>query len=247
MPAANSSVVLSGPLLFVHDLLRPLPIELHATAQEALLVQPPQQQVRVGNGGHGSAAKTDWTRVRAGRLRSHTQHAAGIEAGNGSASGAGSVNVEHRHAYRNAGHGGFAGERRTRGIRKENVGRCTTHVKSNNAFETGPASHLAGADHTAGGTRQHGPHGLRRSAPGREDASRRLHHIDAAPCVMGGHALLQMQQIALHPRGQVGVDDDGRSALIFAKLGQDAVRGGDGKSETLQGGFYPFFCLRLSK
>src|ERR1700749_2981129 len=52
---------LERSLLFVHDLLHPLPIELHSAAQKAALVQPAQQQVRVGNGGQDSPAKTNWT------------------------------------------------------------------------------------------------------------------------------------------------------------------------------------------
>ncbi len=230
MPAANSSTLASGPFCSRMICSVALPIEPHSSAQKAVLVQPPKQKVRIGNGGHGSAAKTDRPRLRSRRLRSHAQHAAGIEAGNRSASGPGGMNVQHGHAYRHAGHHRFARQLRAPGgrIGQENIGRCAAHIEADDALEAGPAGHLAGADHSARRPRQHRAHRLRRRAPRRDDAARGLHHVHAAAGVVAGHALLQMQQIALHPGREIRIDHGGRCPLILAKLGQNAVRGGDG-------------------
>ncbi len=151
IPAANSSAAGQWPLFFMHDPRCARLIEPHSSAQKGILVQPAKQKVRVGDGRHGSAAKTDRARLRARRLGSYTQHAAGIEAGNRSASSPGGVNVKHGHAYRHTGNHRLARQLRASGgrIGEEDIGRCAAHIEADDALEAGPASHLAGADDTA--------------------------------------------------------------------------------------------------
>ena len=95
-------------LLVAQNCFGSLPVEVHASAEKGLRIETSQQEVRVGDGGLCSASKADWSRIGSRRLRSHAQHASGIEARNRTAARAGSVNVEHRHADGHAGHDGFA-------------------------------------------------------------------------------------------------------------------------------------------
>ena len=93
---------------------------------------------------------------------------------------------------------------------------------------------MAGTDDAAGRARQHGAHRLPRGEPRGDDAAGGLHHVHTAAGVLLGYALLQLQQIALHARREIGVDHGGRCALVFAELGQNAMRGGDGQAQAAE-------------
>ena len=53
--------------------------------------------------------------------------------------------------------------------------------------------------------------------------------------VKGSGALRQFFQIALHHGLQVGVDDDGGGALVFAEFGEDLVGDGKRNAQGLEG------------
>ncbi len=90
------------------------------------------------------------------------------------------------------------------------------------------------APRTGGGSGQHGTHGLAGGDGGGGRPAPRPHHLDRHPEPVGGQALRQGTEVAVHPRREVGVEHHGRGALHLAQHGQQAAGGGDGHPERCQ-------------
>src|SRR5467141_2574967 len=144
---------------FADDAAGALKVELKVATEKAVGLQAAEDEVGIRNGGQGSASVADGTWISAGGFRSHAQRAGGVEAGQGSASGAYGVNVEHRNGYGQSGNFGLAAGARL-AVDQSNVGGGTAHVKGDDPIESAASCGGRGSDHATGWTGENRAHGL---------------------------------------------------------------------------------------
>ncbi len=135
--------------------MRSFDVELELAAQEALRLQPPQQQIRVGNRGLQAAPVTNRAGIGARGFRPHAQHATGIEARDRTSASAYGMYVEHGHAHRQSGDlrvvSGWNRGRGDRAVDERNVGGGSSHVECDDALEAAGARCGGRADDSSGG------------------------------------------------------------------------------------------------
>ena len=199
------------PFLLAHQRFRPLAVQRYSPAKKAFRIEPPQQKIRIGHGCICAASETNRTWIGSRRLRSDAQHAAGIVARQGSATGARGMDLEHGHAHRHSCDNGFAGAAHTatRRVGEKNIGRRAAHIEADDALETRPPGHACRADHAARRSGKDRAHRFARRDPCGHDAAGGLHHVDAAASVLCSHALFEVHEIAFHARRKICVDDSG--------------------------------------
>ena len=103
-------------LRLVHILHHPFAVELDGTSQEAVRIEPPKRKIGIGDGRLSAAPEADRPGIGARRFRADAQQPASIEARDRASAGAGSMDVEHRNADRDARHHGLVADPRTTGI-----------------------------------------------------------------------------------------------------------------------------------
>src|SRR5207237_7300764 len=113
------------------------------------------------------------------------------------------------------------------------------HVKSDNAIEPSKPCDMKRAHYSTCGPREDRPDRLASSSRRRNDAPGGLHDLQAAAFELGRELLLQSANVAAHLRSEIRIDQHGRSAFVFAKLGQDLMRNGNWHAELRKG-----FCNR---
>lgn len=181
-----------------------------------------EDEVGVGDGGLLAAAVAGWTGIGAGGLWTDLQRAGGVHPREGASPGAGCVDVEHGDADGKAFDLAFAGGWRfAAGVKKCNVGGCSTHIEGEDLINAGGTGNAERADDAAGRAGEDGADGLARSGCGREDAARGLH--DAESGVATCQTAFERVDVALHLWGKVGVEGDGGTALVFAEFGKDLM------------------------
>ena len=201
-------------------------IDRHAAAEQRLCAQPPQHQVGVGHG-RLAASRSVARRARPGarRPRPDAQRAAGVDPADAAAAGAYRVDVQHRHADRQAAHLGVAGERDRTAMYHADVEAGAAHVRGDQVAGTRCRAGDGGAGHEAAGRARH--HRLHRAAAGgarRHHAAARLHDEQRRSDVVFAQPLFQSPQVVRDHRLHKGVHGTGAEALVLALLAHQLVR-----------------------
>jgi hypothetical protein len=203
-------------------------VEVHAAAEEAVGVEPPEHEIGVGHRGLGAAAAVaGGTRIGAGAHRADMQAAALVAPGERAAARADLDDVDHRQLHRLAGelvadHVALLDRRQAVGDQR-GLGGGAAHVEADGARDAEAAGKMAGADHAGDGARLHHRDRLAARLRDRHGAAVRAHDRDLAGEFLAARELLETAEIAADARADIGVEHGGRGALVFAELAQDLV------------------------
>ena len=192
-------------------------VDVERAAQELRLDEPAEHEVGVGDRRLGATPVAGRARIGAGALRADEQRSARIQPRERAATGTDRVDVERRHAHRQAIDAGLraVGERP---VDQAHVGGRAAHVERDDRSEPRPARRRRGTDDPARRAGQDRAHRLDgRRARGRQPAAR-LHHAEAAR-----HGAGERPQVTRHQRADVRVHHDRRRPLVLPVLAHEAV------------------------
>ena len=212
----------------VDRLAREILAQAHLAAQEELRAQPAEHDHRVGGGRLGAAAVVgDRARVGARRARPDAEDAARVDVGDRAAAGADRVDVDHRD------HRLVRADLRVEQVlhaqlavlREADVGRGAADVERDHVaarrdcrpVQMPPTTPAIGPDMSR-------LTGFSIAPCGRRDAGRRGHQVDARPDVHRAQRGVEAADVARDLGADVGVQADGREALVLAVLRDDLAR-----------------------
>ena len=157
-------------------------VDRRVDRQQPLRVEPPEQQIGVGDRRlRAAAAVADRARAGAGAFRPDLDQPGGVDAGDRAAAGADRVHGHHRHMDR---HGIFdldlVGDRRLGVADQRHVGRGAAHVVGDEVVEAGAPARIGGGDDAGGRARHHGLRRLARHEAGRDHAAIAVHDQEVA-------------------------------------------------------------------
>ena len=177
-----------------------------------------------------STAVAGGTGNSSGGLRTHLQSAGRVHPRERAAACARRVDIEHGNANGETGDLAFgAGGWLASGVEESDVSRRAAHVKGQDAFDAGSASNAERADNAAGGAGEDGSYWFMRSRCGGENAAGGLHDAEAHATAFG-EATFERVYVSLQARGEIGVEGNGGSALVFAEFGKNLMRERDGQA-----------------
>ncbi len=215
-----------------------LAVELHLAAEEAIGVDPPEHDVRVGQrrllaalpvrGGAGRGT---------GAARADAEGAALVDVGDRAAAGADRVDVDHRHEQRVAGDPRVAGRRLADPAIGDDadVGRGAADVERDQAAPPRGLARPEAAEHAGRRAGEKQRHRLLRRRLDRGDAAVRHHHVQLSRHALGCERARQPFEVAAGGRPDERVHARGREALELAELREDVGAGGDERARHLLG------------
>ena len=201
-------------------LLRALGRQRQLAAELGAVAEVAEQQVGVGHRRLLAAlAVGGRAGVGARRARADAQRAARIGPGDRAAARADRVDVDHRQLDRHAGHDRLRRRARLAADHRRDVGARAAHVEGQHVLVAAGPRDVRRADDAAGRAGEHAAGRLARGRLDVEHAARGLHDQRRRHARLVGRAG-QPLQVGGELRGEVGVGDRGREALVLAELGQ---------------------------
>ena len=200
---------------------------LHLAAQEQLGAQPAEHDHGVGRGRLGAAAVVgDRARIGAGRARADAEDPAGIDVGDRAAAGADRVHVDHRD------HRLVRPDLRVQQVlhaqlavlREADVGGGPAHVERDHVGLVGLPARPDAADDSGDRARHEQVDRLLHGALGRGDACGRGHQVDPRADLHLAQGGVEAADVVGDLGADVGVQADGREALVLAVLRDDLAR-----------------------
>ena len=185
-------------------------------ARKKARLDPPEQDVGIGDGERAAASITGRTGAGAGRFRPHPQSRA-VESNNGPAAGGNAVNAHHRRANPHAAHLGIecpfelAGE-------MTHIGGGSPHVEADQLLVPARLRRAHHADNAAGRTRKNGI--LAVKALRLRQPAGALHEKDRH----ARHQIRELVAIAAQNRRKVGIHHCRIAARHQLHQGTDTVR-----------------------
>ena len=213
-------------------------MQLQLPAQEKFGVEPAQHQVGVGHGGGfaaGAVAAGAGPGARA--LRSHRQHAALVDAGDGAAAGAERAHFDHRNCHRQPPLDlVIGGELRLALQQQSHVAAGAAHVEGYRLLEARFAGEVGAADHPAGEAREQQLNRPLRRLRQAGGAAVRLEQRAGAAHAPLLQRVADAPAVAAQQRFQVGVGHGGAGTLVLAPQRRHPMREGnrDGGEAPLQ-------------
>ncbi len=199
-------------------------VQGHGPAKKAPGRDAPQHQVGVGDGGLGTAAAVaDRARGRARALRAQGQRAAGVDPGDGAAARAHLGDVDDRDAERVAVHVILVGGLHEPARDDRALGGGPAHVEGDEPVRAERLREARAADRPRRGARLDRVHRLGRGGGDREGPAVRLGDQELAAETATGQPPLEVAEVAVHDRPDVGVHHRGAGALVLAPLLGDPV------------------------
>src|ERR1035438_5069914 len=163
---------------FLRDAAGAVEIESEVSAEKASGLQAAEEEIRVCHRGLRAASVADGAGIGSGGFGADAEYSGGVEAGEGTSTGADGVDVEHGDADGEAGDlgvgGGFDFD-----FDKGDVGGGASHVEGDDAIEAAGAGGGGGADDTSGGAGEDGADGFAGGGGESGDAAGGLHDEDA--------------------------------------------------------------------
>jgi hypothetical protein len=203
----------------------PLRMDRHPPAQEEAGVEAAEAEVGVRNGRQVAPAVASRARIGAGALGADPERAAPVGIGDRAAAGPDRMDIDDGQADGEVADAALVGPPDA-AFDQGDVRRGAAHVEADDIGEAGRGGQHAGPDDPSGRPGQRRPDGLD-TGPGRGDVALvRLHDAQ----VGAADAAVELAEIAVHDRHEVGVDGRGRRPLELAVLGQKPA--GDGEQQA---------------
>src|SRR5262245_56200147 len=218
--------------LAANRVARALEVEPHLAAEKAGRREPPEHEVRVGDGGRRAAEPiADRARLRARALRPHAERPRRADARDAAAAGADLLDGDHRELHRQA--LVVAADHRVRGHQhlavEDHAGLRggAAHVERDRLVEADRVAERARADHARRGPGFEHADALALRLSRLVEAAGRLHDEERAVEAFIREMRFDLAEVGLHPRADVGVGRHRGGALELPVLLRELVRGRD--------------------
>ena len=201
--------------------------QLHLAAQEELGPQPAEHDHRIGRGRLRAAAVVcDRARIGTGRARADAEDPAGVDVRDRAAAGADRVDVDHRDhrlirpdlGVQQVLHAQLAV------LREADVGGRPADVERDHVGLTGLPARPDASDDAGDRARHEQVDRLLHGTRGRRDARGRRHQVDARPDLHLAQGRVEAADVVGDLGTDVGVQADGREALVLAVLRNHLAR-----------------------
>src|SRR6185437_7021942 len=149
-------------------------IQLRRAAEEAYIVQPPQEKIRIGDGWLISCPEANRAGLGTSRLGAYAKKTSLIKARQGTTARSNCMDVKHRNTDRNAGDVRLNSKLWAvpARIEKKDICRGPTHIQANDAGHSSGLCSLRGADHAPGRTCPYRAHRFHCGGSSGDDSTR---------------------------------------------------------------------------
>ncbi len=195
-------------------------------------IEAAEQQIGVGHGRlRAAAAIASRTRHRAGALRADAQRLAFGETRDAAAAGADLENIHHRNLDRQrplvAADQRRAGGQRPALADDARLCRGAAHIESDRIRQAELMADRLRANDAGGRPGFQHAHAFAPRLIDRKKTAGRLHDIELAAEAIGAQLLIELAEIAIDARTDIGIGGDCRGALEFAIFLRQSMRGRD--------------------
>ena len=209
--------------LGVEDLADAIEGRRPADAEQPRRIEPPQQEIGVGDRGLRPAAPVaDRPGIGARALRPHLQDSRRAHPRDRAAARADRVDVDHGHAHGQAvAHLLVCAQRGPATADDADVEARPAHVAGDDVLVPGRQRRVGGGLHAGGGSRHERAHGVARRDVDRHGAAIALHDEELVPVPLRREIGRELAQVAVDDRLHERIDRRGGPPLELAVLGQE--------------------------
>ena len=209
-------------------LLGQTPVHIHLAAQNLRRIQLAQHDVGISDTGQLTASHiAGRARGGSGTAGAHFQCATLVDVGNGTAAGAHGDDVDHGDAGGIALHRAVVGQLSLAVFDQAHIDTGAAHVKGDDLVQSHLLADVNGTDHTGRRTGHRRLNGTVYRLCNGDDRAVGLGDIGSHPNARLLDGTLEVVDVLLHHRPQIGIEHGGTHAGVLPELGYQIVRGGD--------------------